>query len=148
MGVMFECDVIETFNPGESVYNFAQIIACVASPFRFRQVSRFGRKVARPRHGGEGQADKAWIASLMTIPGISEQRALALSSRFPTPASLMEFLGVEERSYISDKERDQKLATLASVETASAERVGKIGKSMAKKLALIFTSEHGALSLN
>lgn len=71
MAVLFECDVIETFNARESVYHLAQIIGCVASPFRFRQVSRFGRKVARPRHGASGQ-EKAWVASLMTIPGISE----------------------------------------------------------------------------
>ena len=48
---------------------------------------------------------------------------------------------------MTDKEKEEKLKSLAEVQTASSERVGKIGKSMAKKLSLIFTTEHGTLSL-
>lgn len=83
----------------------------------------------------------------MTISGISEQRAVAISARFPTPAALIEFLGVARGDRMTDKEKEEKLKSLAEVQTASSERVGKIGKSMAKKLSLIFTTEHGTLSL-
>ena len=81
----------------------------------------------------------------MTITGVSETRGVAIASKFRTPAELMEHLGVGED--LEEEELMRRVEVLAGVQTASSARVGKIGQSLARRIAGIMRGSSGGVNV-
>ena len=131
----YEFDYLEVYTPMEVVEFLKEMhFSIVDKPYR-KELSMYSRKGFRPGKKAQMQGFKdnlslTYISFLMCIPGVSENKAIAIAKTYPTVDSLMKLLSNKS---ITEKQRK---ATLADVEIRGigGEKSKKVGKAIAEKI--------------
>ena len=131
----YEFDYLEVYTPMEVIEFLKEMHASIMDkPYR-KELSMYSRKGFRPGkkaqiQGFNDNLSLTFISFLMCIPGVSENKAIAIAKAFPTYSSLMM---VFEDQKLTEQ---VKVARLADVEIRGigGEKAKKIGTAIAKKV--------------
>ena len=120
----------------------------VDKPFR-KELSMYSRKGFRPGRKAQLQGFKDslslnYISFLMCVPGVSENKAIAIAKVFPTLDSLY---NVFSDSTVQEKVRKQRLADV-EVRGIGGEKSKKVGKAVAEKIYTYFMAVDPTIVIN
>ena len=85
-----------------------------------------------------------YVSMLMTIPGLSENKAIAIAKAYPTLNGLISML---KDANLSEKDR-KKLLMDIQVQGAGGEKGKRIGKAIAEKVFLTFMSSDPSIIIS
>jgi len=137
----YEFDYLEVYTPLEVVEFLKEMhLSILDKPYR-KELSMYSRKGFKPGHkarlqGFTDQLSLTYISWLMCVPGVSENKAIAVARSYPTYTNLIEMM---TNTQMTEKE---KKAKLTEIETAGigGEKGKKLGKAIADKLYFYFMS--------
>ena len=120
----------------------------VDKPFR-KELSMYSRKGFKPTHKAQLQGFKdnlsiTYISFLMCVPGVSENKAIAIAKVYPTLDSLMSMLSDGK---ITEKVRKEKLANV-EIQGIGGEKSKKVGKAIAAKIYTHFMAVDPSIVIN
>ena len=106
----------------------------VDKPFR-KELSMYSRKGFKPGRKAQLQGFKdnlslTYISFMMCVPGVSENKAIAIAKVFPTLDVLMSMLSDGK---LTEKARKDKLANV-EIQGIGGEKSKKVGKAIASKI--------------
>ena len=81
---------------------------------------------------------------MMCVPGVSENKAIAIAKVYPTLDSLMKLLGDQR---LTEKERKQRLADV-EIRGIGGEKSKKVGKAIAEKVYTHFMAVDPTIVIN
>ena len=119
----------------------------VDKPFR-KELSLYSRRGFRPSNkakiaGLTNDLELTYVAFLMQIPGLSENKAIALARTYPTLNKLMQML----KSNVQEKDKKNELANI-QVQGSGGEQGKKIGKAIAEKVFQTLVSADPNITIN
>ena len=135
----YEFDYLEVYTPMEVIDFLKEMhFSIVDKPYR-KELSMYSRKGFRPGRKAQLQGFKdnlslTYISFMMCVPGVSENKAIAIAKVFPTLDSLMNIL---QDSRQPEKARKQRLADV-EIRGIGGEKSKKVGKAIAEKLYIHF----------
>lgn len=131
----YEFDYLEVYTPMEVVDFIKEMhFSIVDKPYR-KELSMYSRKGFRPGRKAQLQGftdnlSLTYISFLMCIPGVSENKAIALAKEFPTLNAMLEILS---DSKVPEKTRKSRLAEV-EIKGVGGEKSKKVGKAIALKI--------------
>jgi len=120
----------------------------VDKPYR-KELSMYHRKGFRPSHKAKLQGfndalSLTYISFMMCVPGVSENKAIAIAKIFPTFDSLMSMLSDEK---VPEKTRKARLADV-EIRGIGGEKAKKVGKAIAEKIYTNFMAVDPKIVIN
>ena len=144
----FEFDYLEVYTPLEVVEFLKEMhLSILDKPYR-KELSMYSRRGFKPSNkakiaGLTKETELAYISWLMCVPGLSENKAIAVAKTYKTFNQLM---GLLKDPNLSEKERKQ---VLSEVQVASGGEKGKrLGKACSEKIYLTFMSSDPSVVIN
>lgn len=132
---------MELFTPLEVVDFLKEMHLSILDKPHRKELSMYSRKGFRPSNkariaGLTKDTELTYVSMLMCVPSISENKAIAIAKSFPTLNSLM---GLLKDETLSEKEK-KKLLMEVQVQGSGGEKGKRLGKAIADKVFVTFTS--------
>lgn len=149
MTLEYEFDYLEVYTPMEVIDFLKEMhFSIVDKPFR-KELSMYSRKGFKPGRKAQLQGFKdslslTYISFLMCVPGVSENRAIAIAKAIPTLDSLMAMLSDKK---VLEKDRKEKLANI-EIRGIGGEKSKKVGKAIAAKIYTHFMAVDPLIIIN
>lgn len=149
MTLEYEFDYLEVYTPMEVIDFLKEMhFSIVDKPFR-KELSMYSRKGFKPGRKAQLQGFKdslslTYISFLMCVPGVSENRAIAIAKAIPTLDSLMAMLSDKK---VLEKDRKEKLANI-EIRGIGGEKSKKVGKAIAAKIYTHFMAVDPSIIIN
>ena len=145
----YEFDYLEVYTPMEVVEFLKEMhFSIVDKPYR-KELSMYSRKGFRPGRKAQLQGftdnlSLTYISFIMCVPGVSENKAIAIAKVFPTLGSLMSLLA---DSSVPEKTRKKRLEDI-EIRGIGGEKSKKVGKAIAAKLYTHFMAVDPTIVIN
>ena len=141
--ITYEFDYIELYTPVEIIDFLKEMHLSIKDKPHRKELSMYSRKGFKPGKkalmlgGFNDSLSITYISWLMCIPGLSENKAIAIAKVYPTIAELMICL---RNTKIAEKERKQHLMDIEVQSTHIGDKAKKIGKVLAERVFFYFMS--------
>ena len=135
--ITYEFDYVELVTPLEVIEFLREMHFSIRDKPYKKELSMYSRKGDRPSAralqvaGIKDQLSEYFVCWMMAIPGVSENKAIALVKRYKTYASLMKELTDKSKS---EKEKKADLAETPVPSTHLGGKPSKIGKALAERV--------------
>lgn len=141
--ITYEFDYIELYTPVEIIDFLKEMHLSIKDKPHRKELSMYSRKGFKPGKkalmlgGFSDSLSITYISWLMCIPGLSENKAIAIAKVYPTIANLMDAL---RNPAIPEKQRKQNLMEIEVQSTHIGDKSKKIGKVLADRVFFYFMS--------
>jgi len=141
--ITYEFDYIELYTPVEIIDFLKEMHLSIKDKPHRKELSMYSRKGFKPGKkalmlgGFTDNLSITYISGLMCIPGLSENKAIAIAKVYPTIANLMDAL---RNPSIPEKQRKENLMGIEVQSTHIGDKSKKIGKVLADRVFHYFMS--------
>lgn len=149
--IIYEFDFVELFSPVEIIEFLKEVHLSIKDKPHRKELSMYSRKGFKPSKkaltvgGFSDPLSITYVSWLMCIPGLSENKAIAIARAYPTLHSLMTSLADQK---ISEKERKKNLQEIEVQASVLGEKPKKIGKVLAERIFHYFMSVDPSVVIN
>ena len=141
--ITYEFDYIELITPLEVIEFLKEMHLSIKDKPHRKELSMYSRKGFRPSKramlvgGFEDPLTVYFCSWMMAIPGVSENKAVAIAKRYKTIANLMKALSNRE---LTEKERKAQMQDIQVPSTHLGGKPTKLGKVVAERVFYYFMS--------
>ena len=141
--ITYEFDFIELYTPVEIIEFLKEMHLSIKDKPHRKELSMYSRKGFKPGKkalmlgGFSDSLSITYISWLMCIPGLSENKAIAVAKVYPTIANLMDAL---RNPKLPEKQRKLNLMDIEVQSTHLGDKAKKIGKVLAERVFFYFMS--------
>lgn len=139
--ITYEFDFIELYTPVEIIEFLKEMHLSIKDKPHRKELSMYSRKGFKPGKkalmlgGFQDNMSITYISWLMCIPGLSENKAIAIAKIYPTIADLMDTM---RNPKVPEKQKKQSLMEIEVMSSNIGEKPKKIGKVLADRVYYYF----------
>lgn len=149
--ITYEFDYIELYTPVEIIDFLKEMHLSIKDKPHRKELSMYSRKGFKPGKkalmlgGFTDNLSITYISWLMCVPGLSENKAIAIAKVYPTISDLMEAISDPK---VPEKQRKQNLQDIEVQSTHIGDKSKKIGKVLAERVFFYFMSIDPKIVIN
>ena len=149
--ITYEFDYIELYTPVEIIDFLKEMHLSIKDKPHRKELSMYSRKGFKPGKkalmlgGFSDNLSITYISWLMCIPGLSENKAIAIAKVFPTICNLMDSL---RNPKLTEKQRKATIQDIEVQSTHIGDKGKKIGKVLAERVFFYFMSIDPRIIIN